>query len=342
MNCLFWNVRGAGARSFPSLIRGLVRSFDINFVALFETRCGGDKAQRIAGMMGFSNIKIIDADGFKGGIWCLWSDKFRQVDVLCSTNQFVHVRITSHLLQTWELTLVYGSPNIVQRRILWRDLMQLSLSVHMPWCLGGDFNATLVTDERSSGGAQRGPDREFCKFVEDVALNDLGFIGPPFTWGRTGVASRLDRVLGSNSWQELFPNAIVKHLNWYKSDHRPLLLQLDGCRRQPHGDRPFVFLAAWVLDERFSPFVSGTGNVSCPGRKMLISLLQLVEIGMARRKRNFIGALKGPDDAWVYDGAIIKEMVVSHLSTVFQEEQSRRPPLVCSVSFPEIDSAESL
>ncbi|KAI9113036.1 hypothetical protein K1719_015968 [Acacia pycnantha] len=223
-----------------------------------QNKCGGDKAQCITEMMGFSNVKIVDADGFKGGIWCLWSDKFRQVDVLSSTNQFVHVRITNHLLQTWEMTLVYGSPNIVKRRvILWRDLMQLSLFVHVPWCLGGDINAILATDKRSSWGSSRCPDREFCKFVEDVALNDLGFIGPPFTWKRTGVASRLDRVLGSNSWQECFPNAVVKHLNWYKSDHWPLLLQLDGFREKPRGERPFRFLAAWVLDERFSPFVSG-------------------------------------------------------------------------------------
>ncbi|KAI9070746.1 hypothetical protein K1719_047292 [Acacia pycnantha] len=73
LNYILWNVRGAGARSFPSLIRGIAHSFGVDFVALFETRCSGSKAHRIANMMGFPNFKIIDADGFKGGIWCLWS-----------------------------------------------------------------------------------------------------------------------------------------------------------------------------------------------------------------------------------------------------------------------------
>ncbi|KAI9106550.1 hypothetical protein K1719_022078 [Acacia pycnantha] len=136
--------------------------------------------------MGFPNVKIVDADGFKGGIWCLWSDKFRQVKVLGSSNQYVHVRITNNDLQMWEMILVYGSPNIVQRHALWRDILHLSTSFTVPWCLGGDLNATLGNDERVSRGTPRGPDREFCKFVEDVALNDLGFIGPPFTWKRTG------------------------------------------------------------------------------------------------------------------------------------------------------------
>ncbi|KAI9111556.1 hypothetical protein K1719_017246 [Acacia pycnantha] len=148
----------------------------------------------------------------------------QQVEVLGSSNQYVHVRITNNDLQVWEMILVYGSPNIVQRRSLWRDILHLSTSITIPWCLGGDLNVTLGNDERVSRGTPRGPDREFCKFLEDVALNDLGFIGPPFTWKRTGVESRLDRVLGSTTWQETFPNAVVKHLNWYKSDHRPLLL----------------------------------------------------------------------------------------------------------------------
>ncbi|KAI9116654.1 hypothetical protein K1719_012312 [Acacia pycnantha] len=312
------------------------------------------------------------------------------------------------------MTLVYGSLNIVQRRELWQDLKQISRSTNVPWCVGGDMNATLSTDERYSWRSSRGPDRDFCRFVEEVALNDLGFIGPPFTWRRTGVASRLDQVLGSSSWLEIFPNAAVKHLNWYKSDHRPLLLQLDGFRWKQRGERPFRFLAAWVLNERFSPFVSESwrndlawgvnvdqfttacekwngqvfGHTTARKRQLLRRLngitrteerfgltreledlqkslwQQLDEVlvqesliwaqkarsewlvdgdrntrffhsrANGRRKRNFIGALKGEDEAWVYDCDRIKEMVVSHFSTVFREEQARRPTLCCSVSFP--------
>ncbi|KAK4281973.1 hypothetical protein QN277_013410 [Acacia crassicarpa] len=146
MNYLLWNVRGAGARSLPSLIRGIVRSFEVDFVALFETRCSGLKAQQIATSMGFPHFKIVDADGFKGGIWCLWSDRYRHVEVLESTNQYVHVQFTSQRLQVWEMSFVYGSPHIVLRRSLWRDLLRLALSIQAPWCVGGDFNATLAND----------------------------------------------------------------------------------------------------------------------------------------------------------------------------------------------------
>ncbi|KAI9124130.1 hypothetical protein K1719_005430 [Acacia pycnantha] len=51
---------------------------------------------------------------------------------------------------------------------------------------GGDFNATLASDERCSWRSTRGSDREFCSFVDDAGLHDLGFVGPPFTWKRIG------------------------------------------------------------------------------------------------------------------------------------------------------------
>ncbi|KAK4270478.1 hypothetical protein QN277_023510 [Acacia crassicarpa] len=420
MNFILWNVRGAGARSFPLFMRGMVQTFGIDFVAIFETRCSGTKAKRIAASLGFPNYKIVDASGFRGGIWCLWSEKFLQVEVLECSNQYIHVRITNHVLQVWEMTFVYGSPNISQRRALWRELKQLNPSVRGPWCLGGDFNATLESNERHSQAANRGPDKEFCKFVEDAALNDLGFIGPPFTWQRTGVETRLDRVLGTTTWQEAFPNAVVKHLNWYKSDHRPLLLQVDGGLPKLQVNRPFRFLAAWVLDERFSPFVSENWQKDLPWtenilqftaacskwngqvfgftnarkRKLLRRLngitrtearfgltLKLEELQRSlwkeldevlvqesliwaqksrsqwtvdgdrntryfhsrangRRKRNFIGALKGNDDVWIYDGDQIKNMTVSFFSSLFREEQERRPLLSCTVTYPGIDPEE--
>ncbi|KAI9081744.1 hypothetical protein K1719_036292 [Acacia pycnantha] len=189
-----------------------------------RTQCGGVKAQRIAALLGFPNFTIIDAVGFKGGIWCLWSDKFREVEVVRSSNQYVHVRTTNHFRQLWEMTLVYGSPNIVQRRELWQDLKQISRSTNVPWCVGGDMSTTLSTDERYSWRSSRGPDRDLCRFVEEVALNDLGFIGPPFTWRRTGVATGWVQV--EAAWGETIQ--VFGHTTARK---RQLLRRLNGITR---------------------------------------------------------------------------------------------------------------
>ncbi|KAI9122538.1 hypothetical protein K1719_006378 [Acacia pycnantha] len=65
----------------------------------------------------------------------------------------------------------------------------------------------------------------------------------------------LDRLLTNYQWSSMFPNASVVHLPFFKSDHRPLLLQLDSTVGIPNPHRPFRFIASWVLHENFDEFV---------------------------------------------------------------------------------------
>ena len=60
------------------------------------------------------------------------------------------IKVQSCRDQVWWLTIVYASPTTQLRRIPWRDLLQLIVNDSDPWCLAGDFNATLVVDERKS------------------------------------------------------------------------------------------------------------------------------------------------------------------------------------------------
>ncbi|KAI9110154.1 hypothetical protein K1719_019195 [Acacia pycnantha] len=53
----------------------------------------------------------------------------------------------------------------------------------------------------------------------------------------------------------MFPNASVTHLPFFKSDHRPLLLRLNPDLASNKPNRPFRFIAAWVLHEKFDEFV---------------------------------------------------------------------------------------
>ncbi|XP_054801608.1 uncharacterized protein LOC129305663 [Prosopis cineraria] len=99
--------------------------------------------------------------------------------------------------------------------------------------------------------------KEFCSWVEELKLSDLGCKGPYFTWKRAGSENRIDRVLSNESFNNYFPEAVVTHLPFFKSDHRPLLLRLtsQGCARKIK-DRPFRFNAAWVLHDDFESLVN--------------------------------------------------------------------------------------
>ncbi|KAF7815419.1 ribonuclease H [Senna tora] len=149
---------------------------------------------------------------------------------------------------------MYESPNYRTRRELWGSLQILSNTFSEPWVIVGDFNAFVFNHEKS-GGSTNGshPDEDFKQWIDDGLLVDLGFSGTTFTWNRGSVSIRLDRVIANESWRSLFCEAAVVHLPKYKSDHCPLWLRLNPASNDSaRCDRPFRFLAPWVMHEGFS------------------------------------------------------------------------------------------
>jgi hypothetical protein len=62
----------------------------------------------------------------------------------------------------------------------------------------------------------------FRDALDDCELQDIGFVGPNFTWcnkreGSAMVQERLDRVVCNFQWVNLFPRAKVSHLEYWKS-----------------------------------------------------------------------------------------------------------------------------
>ncbi|KAF7823171.1 putative ribonuclease H protein At1g65750 family [Senna tora] len=252
MNCVVWNCRGTGAKSFPGVVRDLKRNFQVDFLALLETHQEGFRAQRIMDKFGFDQREIVEAVGYAGGIWCLWKNNGSRIRVVQRHNQFIHFHILD-CSGSWFLTIVYGSPHFAQRGDLWNNLKSIGTAMVDPWCLVGDFNAFLFDFEKY-GGSNSGsrPDRHFRDMVDVNSLVDLGYSGPGFTWKRGGVAARLDRALANTGWRNLFPEASVLHLPPLKSDHSPILIRTHGMSDSgTRKDRPFRFLASWLLHEDF-------------------------------------------------------------------------------------------
>ncbi|PPS10485.1 hypothetical protein GOBAR_AA10154 [Gossypium barbadense] len=82
--------------------------------------------------------------------------------------------------------------------------------------LMGDWNATF------SGDDYEGPRRHVNK-----GCVDIGFIGPKFTWQHGMTLERLDKAIFNMNWNDTFSTTWVKHLYRLKSDHRPLLVNLE-------------------------------------------------------------------------------------------------------------------
>lgn len=97
---------------------------------------------------------------------------------------------------------------------------------------------------------------------------DAGSTGPKFTWNnkRTGGANiqeRLDRVLINSLWRSKFHNAQVKHLSYFNSDNRAIVLDLNPFT--PFKHRPFRGEAIWTEVVRFTDAVRNSWKENSSG-----------------------------------------------------------------------------
>ncbi|KAI9124813.1 hypothetical protein K1719_004140 [Acacia pycnantha] len=144
MNFLLWISRGTGTRSFPTLVRDLKSHYQLNFMAILETRCSKEMSEGRVGQLGFPNMELMDCEGYSGGIWCLWDRNISSISLLECHHQFIHMQVTGAVENTWMFTVVYASPSSATRRTLWENPSRLALSCQGSWLVGGDFNVTLL------------------------------------------------------------------------------------------------------------------------------------------------------------------------------------------------------
>ena len=146
MNCLFWNCRGANKPNFRRSIRYILKKYQTDFLALFETHASGDKAMKICHNLGFDNSFRVDAIGQSGGIWILWRDQAGVITVLESSDQFVHARVMIGT-EIIHIIAVYAAPTVSRRSGLSGQLKRVLENIDEPVIVGGDFNTILRLDE---------------------------------------------------------------------------------------------------------------------------------------------------------------------------------------------------
>ena len=86
----------------------------------------------------------------KGGrILVAWLQDFFEVDVVCTENQFIHMKVLNKAVnQMFEMTVVYGSNDSKERIKLWQGLKQIGRDCKGPWLITCDFNAPLCYEDR--------------------------------------------------------------------------------------------------------------------------------------------------------------------------------------------------
>lgn len=202
-------------------------------MVIFETKASGMKAKSITNRLPLHGAIHANNFGLSRGLWVLWDSNKVEVSELSSTEQEIHSMVKDLSLGVfWLLTIVYASPRFAERHLLWDNLALVANLHDLPWVIVGDFNKVLNVEEKFGGlvvdlhWALR-----FQDFLNYCRMIDLGFSGPEFTWSNNQplthlIQERIDRVFVNPTWNELYLEACVKHLERSHFDYCPVILSL--------------------------------------------------------------------------------------------------------------------
>ena len=162
----------------------------------------------IQAWLGYDHMYTVDPVNISGGPALFWKNSV-DVTFMYEDKFFLDAHIIYEEKQ-FNLSCVYGNPNISFRHIVWKRLTQFAVNKKNSWCMAGDFNEILNNSE-NSGGPKRS-DASFAPFTN--MLNGCGMSELPgtvnnFTWGgRRGtlwIQSKLDRAFRNSEWFKKIP-----------------------------------------------------------------------------------------------------------------------------------------
>jgi hypothetical protein len=174
--------------------------------------------------------------------------------------------------QAWWATWVYGPQGNEEKIQFMQELREIRTQCHGPWMIAGDFNLIFKAEDKNNSNYNRAMMGRFRRLIDDLALKEIPLHGRKFTWSNqqeSPTLVKLDRVLCTVEWEDLFPNTLLQSAASFDSDHCPLLL---GLKDNKPGKRHFHFEAFWLKLEGFHEAVEEAWHSVQPGPCPLLTL----------------------------------------------------------------------
>jgi hypothetical protein len=212
--------------------------------------------------MDFSIVQ--PSDGRCGGILMMWKREVKIVQIYAEPN-YIDVRVEEGENKIWRFTGMCGEFKWADKYRTWDRMKSVYQQNSLPWLVMGDLNEILYAHEKEGGNVR--PERfrqAFHDALDNCRLDDVGFVGDPFTWHRGQMRERLDRGLANEEWRLMHAHATVLHLQYNHSDHRPLLLDREyyvASSILPFGKQN-SFEAKWLKEEGFREVVEEEWNAA--------------------------------------------------------------------------------
>ncbi|XVF33934.1 hypothetical protein REPUB_Repub18cG0013800 [Reevesia pubescens] len=233
MRIIFWNVRGLGLSIKWGVLRNLISSYKAEMVLIQETKMELIKDYFIRNIWPDLNFEWLfqPSLGSSGGLLII-SDK--DIFLCCYSLQLRSALIMKGrwILHNFDCVIcnVYAPCDLVDKNLLWSELLSLTSNSSDNCCFAGDFNAIRSVFERRGCVESDAGAADFNGFINSGCLFDVPLNGSKFTWfGPGNKNSRLDHVLVSIDWVNTFIDLNLRSLNSSISDHVPFLFTSDSA-----------------------------------------------------------------------------------------------------------------
>ncbi|GKC00696.1 RNA-directed DNA polymerase, eukaryota, partial [Tanacetum coccineum] len=288
------DIEGLGHKSKKEWIKELNLKFQVNFLAIQETKMERINQMDVKYMWGNSNYNYVCSDsiGSSGGILCVWEKSvFRKENVTVSDN-FIAIYGTwiSNSLKVFFI-IVYAPQQLQAKRLLWDYISSLINSWSGEAIVMGDFNEVRCIDERYGSSFNMLGARRFNEFIKSSGLVGINLEGYKFTWSHPSASkmSKLDRFLFTEGMLASFPSLTAECLDRHLSDHRPIFLHEAVT---DFGPTPFRFYHSWfsltgfddMVEKAWRSFTYTDSNAMVRFKKMLQDLKSLIRSWVKERK----------------------------------------------------------
>lgn len=119
ISTITWNCRGLGDRQTRLHLKEMVKIHRPTILALMETKIQSHHVYGFLASIGFTDMVVVEASGFVGGLWFLWDNHRITVEPLAVEDQVTTVLVSETTSAPWLLSVVYASPRAHEREDLW-------------------------------------------------------------------------------------------------------------------------------------------------------------------------------------------------------------------------------
>jgi exonuclease III len=256
MKILSLNCQGLGNASAVLSLLNVQRHYIPDVLFFSETHLDIYPAECLRRRLKMDFKIVSPSNGRSGGVILLWRKEV-VIQQLFVAPKYIDVKIVESPGKIWRFTGIYGEPRWEDKYKTWDMMRNLNGNNNLPWLIMGDFNEISFSHEKEGGNPR--PQvymQAFRDAMNDCELEDIGFVGNQFTWKSGRIRERLDRALANADWSGMHPSAELIHLDFVKSDHRPILIDTEHRSvPQVKQSRPRRFEAKWLREQGFTEVV---------------------------------------------------------------------------------------